>query len=77
MISWMVADAHSTTTLGQWGILSLLIDTQAKQTHSTQAGTAARQGERTRERGSRRVPTNFELMLQMKVRVLGMYDFGG
>ncbi len=40
--------------IGQWGILSLLIDTQAKQTQSTQAGTAARQGESTRERGRRR-----------------------
>lgn len=46
--------------IGQWGILSLLIDTQAKQTHSTQAGTAARQGESTREKwkGANELLTN-------------------
>ena len=39
--------------IGQWGILSLLIDIQAKQTHSTQAGTAARREESAREKRGR------------------------
>jgi hypothetical protein len=52
-------DNKELSCICQWGILSLLIDTQAKQTHSTQAGTAARQWKSTRERGSRTVPTDF------------------
>lgn len=46
-------------------------------TQSTQAGTAARQKRSAvrKEKGSRSGANNFQLMLQMKVRVSGMIDF--